>query len=252
MLKKSETEYLRNHVSDDLKVVEVFDEIDSTNRYAREVLSQVHRSGLAVADHQSDGRGCRGHSFFSPKGGLYMTLYYPQDAGSQALLTLAAGVATVKGIQQCTGVETSLKWVNDIYLNGKKLGGILCELFRNADGSVLGMAVGIGINLHQQEFPEDIRDKACALNVDVNALDLAAAIANHLNAYVHHPEKDQLIQSYRSYSMILNRRVSFEMDRIIHNGIASGIDDEGRLEVTEDNGKVSILDSGEVSLAGWK
>jgi BirA family biotin operon repressor/biotin-[acetyl-CoA-carboxylase] ligase len=246
---------LQRALADRLACIEVFPSLDSTNRYAREQLENGVPSGLTVALEQTAGRGRRGHTFFSPEGGLYMTVYgKPADLEiTIQKLTIACAVAVVEAIQETTGIVTQIKWVNDIYLQEKKLCGILCEAPLLPDGSPAGVLAGIGINLRQKEFPPELADKAIALNVpDLSPLTLAEAITRHLLYWQARLADPALLDLYRRSSLVLHREVSFRRnDELIH-GIATDINDMGNLLVELSDHTIVSLNSGEISLSGWQ
>lgn len=144
--------------------VEVYDSLDSTNTLAK---SRPCEDGacLIVARSQTGGRGRLGRSFHSPAHtGLYMTVAYTTDKPlpEAVRVTCAAAVAVVSAIEALTDRRPSIKWVNDIYLNSCKVGGILTEAVTRPDG-LHRMVVGIGLNLTTTEFPEELRAPAASL-----------------------------------------------------------------------------------------
>ena len=136
-----------------------FDSIDSTNTKAKELAEAGHPSGtLVVADQQTLGRGRRGRSWESPAGtGIFMTLMLKPDINpnNASMLTLVAAMATARAITEVTGEAAQIKWPNDIVMNGKKVVGILTEMSAQFD-YINHIVVGIGINVHNEEFPEEI------------------------------------------------------------------------------------------------
>lgn len=134
---------------------------ESTNNDIKNIIKSASYPVFSVltADRQLSGRGRLGRSFLSPEGGLYFSVSYPLTGRETNIpfLTLLSGLAVNEAIKELTGTNTQIKWPNDIYLNNKKLGGILTELitFRG-----LTAVVGIGINLSEIDFPEEIREIA--------------------------------------------------------------------------------------------
>lgn len=152
--------------------MDVFDTVDSTNTVCLQRVSSMHCSApyAAIAGCQTQGRGRRGRSFFSPDGtGLYMSILLRPSAlsANQAMrFTTIAAVATAEAIEAISGRSASIKWVNDIYVGGRKVCGILTEAsFNPEDGTLDYAVVGIGINVYEPAggFPEDIRDRAGAI-----------------------------------------------------------------------------------------
>ena len=143
-----------------------FDEINST----QDKLKELYHDGIAcfgdavLAKKQTKGRGRFGRTFFSPdKTGIYLSILLPYD--DTQLLTIAAGVAALKSIKNTTGIQTDIKWVNDLYLDGKKVAGILAEAITNEEGVLFAVILGIGINIAYPsgDFPEEIKETAGVL-----------------------------------------------------------------------------------------
>ena len=142
--------------------IRVFDETASTNRDARDwLLSDANHGDLVLATRQTGGRGRLGRSFASPEGGLYMSLILKTSAAPGEVTTLCA-VAVRRAILQLTGIETDIKWVNDLLLDGKKVCGILCENVFSGSQSQ-GMIAGIGINIYGDHLPDELRPIARSL-----------------------------------------------------------------------------------------
>ncbi len=133
-----------------------------------ELKEKIYSSGCPVfdvlsADSQTDGRGRLGRSFFSPSGGVYFSAAYPLSGTEKNIpfLTLLAGLAVSRAINELTKADVMIKWPNDIYLNGKKLCGILTELVTAKSG--LHAVVGVGINVKTTVFPEELKGKMTSL-----------------------------------------------------------------------------------------
>ena len=170
---------------------EIYELLDSTNNRAKELARAGAPHGMLVAaEAQSGGRGRLGRSFFSPKGdGLYLTfILRPACAPeSVAMLTSLTAVATARAIEKTAAADVRIKWVNDLYLGGKKVCGILCEAGAGRNpGTVDYVVAGIGINVNRRAFPPELRETAtsigneCGVSPDRNRL--AAEIANELEA----------------------------------------------------------------------
>ena len=228
------------------------DTLDSTNNEAKRRAHELPVPAVLVADAQSAGRGRMGRSFFSPQGtGLYFS--YLTEICEQATtvgMTAAAAVATARAIRRTTGVETEIKWVNDLLLDGKKVAGILCESF-GADDRRFAV-IGIGINLESPSggFPAELQRKAGAL--DVAAYDreaLVEALAEELHALVCALPDKGFMQEYRARSAVLGRRVRYTVNGSEHEAEAIAIDDGGVLLVRHADGAEATLASGEISLS---
>lgn len=219
--------------------------VDSTNEYAKRNAPSLLQPTLIVADAQTQGKGRRGRSFFSPRGtGLYMTLLL--DFGlDPTLLTVAAGVAAADAIERLTGVSPQIKWVNDLYLNGKKFGGILAETFR-----VRGFPyylVGLGINLTTEAFPSDL-PHATALHIDCDRSTLAHRIADEILDLISDTPAQEILARYRKRLFVLGQRISYVRNGQEFHAVALDIDEKARLRVRKDDGREDLLAYGEISI----
>ncbi|HEY4537033.1 MAG TPA: biotin--[acetyl-CoA-carboxylase] ligase [Erysipelothrix sp.] len=246
-----------NTVSD----IEILDAIDSTNNYAKKIAQDESIDNYCIiTDHQTKGRGRRGRSFYSPdKNGIYLSLILrPQLKVEDAqLITIIAALAVVDAIESCYGIQTDIKWLNDIYLDQKKLAGILTEgeiILENT--SYRYLVVGIGINIfYDNNLPEALKDIYTALEVAVGQdLDrdyLAGEIINHFYAYYRKLETDKeaIINQYKTYCFILGQEISIKGKDGKY--IARDIDSRGHLIVEDKTGTLQALNSGEISIGGF-
>lgn len=180
------------HTNGSVKILS-YDSIDSTNscavRMAKEgELDSYDVPVLITAGEQTGGRGRYGRNFLSPKGsGIYITYCFRPcfPAADFTAITAVTAVAVHDAILEVTGRESSVKWVNDICMNGLKLGGILTEgIARPGAAEINYIAIGIGINCYKFDIPEDIAGKAGYITDDTNEFSrekLIAAIANRLD-----------------------------------------------------------------------
>lgn len=231
--------------------IHVYNCIDSTNNAAKRALSDgLEHNALFIANCQTDGRGRRGKSFYSPDGsGLYFTAVVFTDAPLEDCvgITSAAAVAVVETINEVTKKHPLIKWVNDIYLDGKKICGILVEA-ANGNNNRRAMVIGIGINLTTEVFPSELNDIAGSLGEDIDICVFSARLFERLHQYcVCLPDKS-FMDAYRKYSMILGRQVFFTRNGIEYTATAESIDDKGELLVITDDGERMILNSGEISI----
>lgn len=231
----------------DLKIC-VYDLIDSTNSQAKRMFSEGDRSDkLIVARSQSGGRGRLGRSFYSPaEGGIYMTLAYTTDEmiADAVSITSAAAVAVCSAICMNTGVSPDIKWVNDLYLNGKKICGILAESVVQANSCHI--ILGIGINLNTKNFPQQLREIAGSIGAECDPNKLIADIVNELFKFLY--GKADFMPEYRKRSMVLGKTVLCTRGNESYLGVAEKITDKGALLVRCTNGDLICMDSGEISL----
>ncbi len=235
----------------------VYDCVESTNDTAKTLARQGARHGTTVvAKKQTKGRGRMGRSFYSPREGVYVTVilrpeFLPADF---LLITAAAGVAVAQAVEAVCGLQPKIKWVNDVYYGGKKLCGILTESVLHTDGT-LGYAVaGIGINLYETDFPEELRGKAVSLEgcgaAQVDGNRLVAVLLNSLDAILSSPDPTDFLRYYKERSCVIGRRVTMIQGEHSEEVQAVDIDGQARLVVLRENGEKIALGSGEISLRG--
>lgn len=209
---------------------------------------------VTAAEKQTSGRGRLGRSFLSPVGGLYFSIAYPLTGKETNIpfLTLLAGLAVNEAIKELTGTDTLIKWPNDIYLNGKKLGGILTELisFRG-----LTAIVGIGINLTETDFDGDVHKIATSfMRENITPPDkkeLIRKITETLDRFVYeeyslYNVSSEKINSLRSRSFSIGKSVSYATDNITINGIVTDIKETGAAEITLSDGTKREIFCGEI------
>ena len=233
---------VRAALGDDTLPVRAFDILDSSNAECRRARAAGEDRCLILADCQTAGRGRMGRSFASPAGaGLYMSLLFrpaPGAAGAVGITTWAA-VTAAEAVAELTGLQCGIKWVNDLFLNGKKVCGILTE------GIGAHVIVGIGVNLTPAAMPEEAaRIAGCLGRGDIRDA-LAGRIAGGLLRYV--PGDTSHMDAYRRRSIVTGRRVRFLREGKPLDGVAAAIEDDGALRVDTAQGPVSLR-FGEISL----
>ena len=234
--------------------VRVYETLDSTNQEAKRLLAAGEPCPmLLLAEEQTAGRGRRGRGFYSPAGeGLYMTLaLQPRAALSQAtLLTAAAAVAVAQSVEALTALACQIKWVNDVYLDGKKLCGILTEASGSFEADALSsVCAGIGVNVRTRDFPEEFAGRACSLwPLAVSRNRLAAEIAVRLLNFAADLGAREFLEEYRRRSLVLGKAVTFTRDGGERRALAVGIGENGELIVRYDDGREEALNAGEVRL----
>lgn len=243
-------ELIRSRLESNLKVI-YYPTIDSTNTEAKRLIANGENAEmLIVADEQTAGRGRQGKSFYSPAlTGIYMTyVYHPMNSLNNAVaITTSASVAVCKAIEALTNKQPEIKWVNDVYLDDKKICGILTEAVTDFEtGTVTSIIIGIGMNIKTVDFPSDIKN-ASSLNANVKRSDLIGAITNELRK-INTAGYDEFIEYYRKHSMIIGKKINFIQNDKVTPAIATEIDENGGLVVTLENGKTQTLKSGEISI----
>lgn len=221
-------------------------------------LESAEQGSAVLAEEQSAGRGRLGRSFFSPRGnGLYMSVILrpKADVSNAVLITTAAAVGVCRAIDTVTGRHPQIKWVNDLYLNEKKICGILTEAVTNFETGVIeSVVVGIGINFKgsQSTLPEELRHKAGFLYTDeppaTTRNHLAAEIINQLCILCDTLELRSFLPEYRMRSMIIGEQIRFLRNQVWSEALAVDIDDNGGLIIALSDNKRETLSSGEVSV----
>lgn len=239
--------------------VEVRRETASTNDALKaEAERGAPEGAVLIAERQTAGKGRLGRRFESPVGtGLYMSvLLRPRFSAEKSLfITTAAAVAVAGAIEEIADVESQIKWVNDVYVRGKKVCGILTEASVDFENSGLHWAVlGIGINIAEPEggFPPEIRDVAGAVfpgksPVPVRSR-LAAAVIRRFFACYASFEDAPFLAEYRRRSFLDGKWVAFTLGDEHLSGVVQGIDEKARLVVRLDTGETRAFSAGEVSM----
>lgn len=259
--------------------IECFKQIDSTNTYAKRLLSEAgnlrdadgmltqagqkfHKS-VYVAESQTAGRGRLGRTFYSPeKTGIYLTVVYAPKGGitQPARLTAVSAVAICRVLKKLYKINPQIKWINDIFVNGKKISGILTEGFTNFEtGTIESAIIGIGINISDNPdvFPEDVAKVAGSITgaghaeAGVSRCQLAAGITAEVLNILEENNAD-VMKEYKDLSFIIGQTVEVHPiigdDKSVYSAKAIDIDDEAGLVVQLEDGTTKTLSSGEVSL----
>ena len=236
--------------------MEIHEQLDSTNNRAKVLAASGAPHGLTViADSQSGGRGRMGRSFYSPeRTGVYLTVVLRPDCAPErvSLLTSLAAVATARAIESLARADVKIKWVNDLYLGGRKICGILSEAgFGMEAGRLEYAVVGIGVNVRKTVFPAELRDIATSVGNETGEEPdrnrLIAEILNQLDALYGDLETGAFLAESRRRSNVIGRPVTVSAGGEQYTARALDIDDRGRLIVETDRGR-TCLNFGEVSL----
>lgn len=231
-----------------------YEETDSTNRVAKELTTKGAKEGtLVLAKRQNGGRGRMGRSFFSPEGGIYMSMVLrPHISAEHALLiTTCTAVAVARAIERVCDVKAGIKWVNDIFVNGKKVCGILAEAgFGGTSGSPDYVVLGIGINVKKQSVPEELKEiVGCLEDTGQTVLkeELIAAVWEEFAALYPTVSTAVYMDEYKERSILLGREVTVFSAEGDYRAVVTDIDKEGHLVVRRD-GKKEMISCGEVSV----
>lgn len=243
------------------KNVIYFDETDSTNTAVKRAAEASAPHGtLVVADYQSMGKGRRGKGWSAPHGaGLWMSILLRPELhpSTASMLTLVAAMAVADGIRQVSGVETEIKWPNDIVCHGKKLCGILTEMSTELD-CINYVVTGIGINTNVKEFPEDIKDIATSLSLENGVQSIRSHLAGavmksyerYYDIFIQTCDMSGLREEYNRCLVNMGRIVRVLQPGGEYSGTSLGINDVGELLVRTEDGQIHEVLSGEVSVRG--
>lgn len=234
--------------------------MDSTNTQAKRMGEEGAEHGtLVVTECQTAGRGRRGRTWESPKGNVYFTVLLRPDVevSRASMITLVSALALAKAIEQVTNLQVQIKWPNDVVANGKKLCGILTESSTDLE-YINYLVVGIGVNMNQTEFPEEIAGKASSLLLElghsVNRSEVLGAFLNQFEKYyeifIETENMSNLVDIYNEMLVNCGREVKIiekDKESVLK---AVGIDENGGLLVEDKDGNIESIISGEVSVRG--
>lgn len=238
--------------------VAVLPVIDSTNQYLLDRLETLQSGDACIAEYQQAGRGRRGRQWFSPFGAnLYLSMYWRLEQGPAATvgLSLVIGIVMAEVLQELGAESVRVKWPNDLYLNDRKLAGILVEL-TGKTGDAAQIVIGAGINLAMRNVSTDVINQGwinlqeAGINIDRNAL--AIRIIKELRTALYLFEEEGLtpfLPRWKVLDNFINRQVKLIIgDKEIH-GISRGINEQGGL-LLEQEGVIKPWVGGEISLRG--
>ena len=226
--------------------VETFDEIDSTSSYIKRNILSYDKEVLICAKRQSDGRGRKGNKFISNIDGCYFSFTVLENV---ELITLKVAVAILKAIKKLYDLNLSIKWVNDIFYNNLKCGGILSELVFNKEKPFY--IIGIGLNINQDTLDPSLNNIATSIKID--NFDINVLISEVYNSFIEINDysNEEVLKEYENNMFLINKNIYFTFENEELNGIVKGINNEGNL-IVEVNEKTLVLNSGEISLSSKK
>ena len=235
----------------------IFQELDSTNNYLKIIGSKGEKENqLVIALSQTGGRGRMGRSFYSPNGtGIYFSLLlHPKFSAEKSLfLTVMAAVSVAETVMKYNKNDVKIKWVNDIYINGKKVCGILTEGAINSNKMLDYVVVGIGINLIAPEngFPDEIKDTATAVfpgkTQDNIKEKIVADVVNKFFDMYNGIDTD-FIKRYKEYSYLTGKDINIISGETVRPATVIDITDDCHLLVKNENDKIEEISSGDVSV----
>lgn len=230
-----------------------YDSIDSTNTQAKRLLAEgLSGKALITANEQTAGRGRQGRSFYSPKntGIYYSYVFHPQKTLADAVfITTAAAVSVIRAIERLSAVKPTIKWVNDVYVEGKKVCGILTEAVSDFEnGALESVIVGIGINVSTASFPTELQDTAASLgDASITRAQLLNTAVEELVRVAEDLENPAIMEDYKRHSAVIGKEITFIKNGTTTKATAIDIDEKGGLVVKTEQGTLT-LSSGEITV----
>lgn len=234
--------------------------IDSTNTKAKQLAEEGYPNGtVVIAERQEAGRGRRGRTWDSPAGdGIFMTLMLRPaiEPNNASMLTLVAALAVAAAIRKCTGRAAGIKWPNDIVMNGKKVCGILTEMSAQVD-YVNHVVVGIGINVYNKSFPEEISQMATSLYLETKEgferepliEEVWEQFEHYYEVFLETEDLSGLVKEYETHLVNMYQSVRVLDPQEPFEGKAMGITARGELIVDTWESR-RLVSAGEVSVRG--
>lgn len=239
--------------------IQIYKSLESTNKTAKEkAVAGAEHGTVIISDCQTMGRGRYSRSFFSPSGGLYMSIILRPEVlhfENPTLVTAFAAVSVCEAIESISKKVPQIKWVNDIFIDGKKACGILTEAVTDFEsGGLDWVVIGIGINVHArtEEFPSELQAIATSIYHDENILGvrnkLSAEIINRILGFEKTPDKTEIFKKYKKRLMMLGKEITVIQNQTQYRATAIDVDSVGHLIVKNEKGEIITLSSGEIRI----
>lgn len=225
-----------------------FDKLDSTNDYASKVAYEFPEGTVIIAEEQTKGKGTQGKNWFSPKGGVWLSLIL--KPGDNSCISLMAGVAVCQSLYNLK-IPARIKWPNDVFVGRKKIAGVLTEVL--SKGEVI---IGIGINLNIKTFPAELKDVATSAMIEKNKeydknKFVEFLIKNLEEKYIlFKKDKKTLLEEWKDYSNIMQRFIEIKSAGSLIRGRVINLDSNGALLLELPSGKIESIIAGEFSIQG--
>ena len=240
--------------------IQVHKSLESTNKTAKEMaVAGAEHGTIIIADCQTMGRGRYSRNFFSPSGGgLYMSIVLRPEAmhfKNPTSVTAFAAVSVCEAIESISTKVPRIKWVNDIFIDGKKVCGILTEAVTDFESGGLDWVVlGIGINVHTrtEDFPCDLQSIATSIYPDEKMYGarnrLSAEIINRILGFETLPSETEIFEKYKKRLMVLGKKITVIQNQVEYKATAIDVDSVGHLVVKNESGERITLSSGEIRI----
>lgn len=240
------------------KKIIYFDSIDSTNTYAKSIGNESEDGTVIISEEQTNGRGRVGRLWHSKKyEGIWMSIILKPDINTieAPFITLIVGASVVRALNKL-GIESYIKWPNDLIINGKKICGILTELSAEVD-KVNYVVAGIGINVKSMEFDDEISNVATSIYKEgykVTRVDIVKNILEEFESlykdYIYNGKKESTLSICRDKSAVIGKKVYAIKGNDKDYVECLDINEEGNLLVKCENGEIREIISGEISIRG--
>ncbi|PKM68864.1 MAG: biotin--[acetyl-CoA-carboxylase] ligase [Firmicutes bacterium HGW-Firmicutes-2] len=241
--------------------IKVYESLDSTNSEAKRLkVNKTMDEGLIIAKEQTAGKGRRGKLWASVKDeGIWASLVLVPDIPPMiaSMLTLIAGLSAAMAIEEKTGLEVGIKWPNDLVISGKKVCGILTEMSTEAD-YIQHVVVGIGINVNQKIFDENLKDIATSLQIElgreVNRVEILSTFLNHFEKlyekFLKIMDLSFMIEKYNQMCVNVDQELKIIEHGEIKQVTGIKVTNQGSLMVRNKEGNTEIIYAGDVSVRG--
>lgn len=240
--------------------IQVHKSLESTNKTAKEMaVSGAEHGTIIISDCQTKGRGRYSRDFFSPSGGgLYMSIVLRPEAmhfKNPTSVTAFAAVSVCEAIESISTKVPRIKWVNDIFIDGKKVCGILTEAVTDFEsGGLDWIVLGIGINVYTrtEDFPCDLQSIATSIYPDEKMSGvrnrLSAEIINRILGFETLPSETEIFEKYKKRLMVLGKKITVIQNQVEYKATAIDVDSVGHLVVKNESGERITLFSGEIRI----
>ena len=235
--------------------IEYFGTIDSTNIYASKIADKSPEGTVIIADEQTSGKGRIGRKWFSKNGIYFSIILKPEiELTRVSFLTQLAGAALLVALKN-VGVDVKIKWPNDIILNGKKIAGILTEMSAEVD-RIFYVVVGVGINLYNQKFDDEIREKATSILKEGYSIKKEKLLQEFFKEFeIMYQDflcdkKERVLEILREKSAVIGREIYIISSGKSKKARALDIDSYGNLKLLLENGEYETVFTGEISIRG--
>ncbi len=224
---------------------QVLQSVSSTNDYIKD-----KELFLVIANSQTAGRGTNNRSFFSPNGGIYLSVKFDIKTENLPFITAYTAVAVLKALENSVNLKADIKWVNDIYIKNKKLGGILAESIVKGSG-VSTVVIGIGLNLKKQIFPSFNLNAPTSLEDELNYLPKKDEIIDCLVKGFLNIDKDieskEFLSVYKTRSNLIGKTVQIVQGGKLYNGRVISINDDVSISI-DLNGEIKNFHNGDIKI----